>query len=126
MLSAVSNKRKVNVTKGSGDSGAALKINFHINLSGIILEYVGGARKLSRVDEQERLAEEIEEYVKKKAMHMINTAQKIGANCFGIGQYVRNSLSAKEWMETDWRAVYPHIETDVLVNVKIRNYGTNE
>jgi spore germination protein len=49
--------------------------------------------------------------------------QQAKTDALGIGRYVRNSLSYKEWTSLNWREVYPQIEVECHVKVTIKDYG---
>ncbi|WP_216828152.1 Ger(x)C family spore germination C-terminal domain-containing protein [Alkalihalobacterium elongatum] len=54
---------------------------------------------------------------------IIKTMQQLNADSIGIGRYVRNSISYKEWRQIDWREVYPNIHVTCNVEAEIRDFG---
>jgi len=121
LLTAVSSKRKVAV-KGHPSDRDSFEIVFHIEVEGSLLEYIGH-KTLSDDKGQQQLVREMEEYVVGQADQMLKTVQSYRSDCFGVGQYVRNSMKAQQWYDMDWDAIYPNVKTKVEVSIKIKNYG---
>ncbi|MNR65562.1 hypothetical protein D3C85_1886540 [compost metagenome] len=66
---------------------------------------------------------DVAENIRGKAQEMIKKLQQNNVDSIGIGQYVRNSLSYKAWKSLDWRKVYPRVEVECRVKVRIKDYG---
>ncbi len=119
MFSSLSSKRKVKVHK-KGDG--RFKVVISTSVQGSVLEYTG-EEKLSAPGTRHKLEEEISKSITEKAEEMILQMQQEKTDALGIGRYVRNSLSYREWTSMNWREVYPRIEVDCHVKVIIKDYG---
>ncbi|MBY0013551.1 Ger(x)C family spore germination protein [Paenibacillus typhae] len=119
MYSSLSSKRKVKVHKlGEG----RFKADISISVQGSVLEYTG-EEKLSDPGTRHKLEEEISKSVTDTAQEIIRQMQQVKTDALGIGRYVRNSLSYREWTSLNWREVYPQIEVECHAKVIIKDYG---
>jgi spore germination protein len=119
MFSNVIGNRHVKVHKqGNGKFAVDIKIT----VQGSLLEYIG---KLDLSDDKAKheLESRMSEYISKQAEAIIKKIQKNKADSIGIGTYVRNSMSYKQWKEMDWRKVYPQVEVHCSTKIKIKDYG---
>ncbi|GAA0359955.1 Ger(x)C family spore germination protein [Bacillus horti] len=122
LLSNLISKRKIKVQRGQGDQ---IKVNIELNVMGSLLEYIG---KLDiTVDGNVHILEEaVAREVEKSAQKVVELLQSNGADSLGIGMYVRNSMTAKEWKELDYKKQYPTIDVSVQAKVVIKNIGISK
>ncbi|MDF9844136.1 MULTISPECIES: Ger(x)C family spore germination protein [unclassified Paenibacillus] len=119
MLSSISSKRKIKVHQ-LGEQ--RFKVDISATVQGSVLEYTG-EEKLNDSGTRYELEQQIEKHITAKAQAMIRQMQDKQVDSLGIGRYVRNSLSYREWTGMDWREVYPQIEVECHVKVTIKDYG---
>jgi germination protein, Ger(x)C family len=122
MLNSVYCRRAVKV-KRTGNGRPA--VHLQVELKGSVQEYTGSLHIFEDRD-REQLAHMIERYVAAEAKDMMAFMQKNKVDSAGIGQYVRNSLSFKEWKSLDWDKVYPETDITISVKVKIKDYGKSK
>lgn len=91
-------------------------------MQGSVLEYTG-EDKLSDPATRHKLEEQIAKSITDKAEELIRQMQQAKTDALGIGRYVRNSLSYREWTSLDWREVYPQIEVECRARIIIKDYG---
>ena len=119
LLSAMSAKRKVKVKRLSDKH---FKVDINVSVQGSVLEYTG--RKMLDIKNQRNQVEaDMAEYITSHADKMVKEMQLHNVDSLGIGQYVRNSLSYREWKSMNWREVYPKIQINCHTKVLIKNYG---
>lgn len=119
MFSSMAGKRKVRVHKLAE---GRFKADLSLSVQGSVLEYTG-EEKLSDPGTRHKLEEQIARYITDKAEKMIRQMQEAKTDGLGIGRYVRNSLSYREWTSLDWREVYPLIEIECHAKITIKDYG---
>ncbi|WP_379159552.1 Ger(x)C family spore germination protein [Paenibacillus sp. sgz5001063] len=119
MFSSILNKHQLKV-QHSGDNN--FKVTIYASLQGSVLEYTGH-EDLTQSQKRHELEGDIASYIKDKGQEMVKQLQRNNVDSIGIGQYVRNSLTYKEWKNLDWRKVYPQIEVECRVKVTIKDYG---
>ncbi|MFC5528593.1 Ger(x)C family spore germination C-terminal domain-containing protein [Cohnella yongneupensis] len=54
---------------------------------------------------------------------IVRKLQKLGTDSLGIGAYVRNSMSFKEWKALNWSEVYPEADVRVEAKVHVFDFG---
>lgn len=118
-LNAIISQRKVKISR---DQDEKPHVVFELDLKGAVVEYTG-KQKLGNKQEQDQLEEQISEYLKKKAELLIRHMQKNNVDSVGVGQYVRNSMSYKEWKGLDWKKVYRSMPIECSFKVELKNYG---
>ncbi|MFB5676178.1 Ger(x)C family spore germination protein [Paenibacillus terreus] len=64
--------------------------------------------------------------IRNKVETSIKQAQRLGTDIFGFGEAI-NRRNPREWqhLQDRWRRIYPSIQTNVMVKVKIRQIGMN-
>ncbi|MGG3798693.1 Ger(x)C family spore germination protein [Metabacillus fastidiosus] len=106
-------KYKVKVKKGEKPT-----VDVHIRISGILeeeLEYTGA----TNFKEYEKMAEQ---QVKQRVLHLLTTLQKENLDPIGFGlSYRATHFNKNDWEE--WLAIYPHIDFNVDVDMKIEGSG---
>lgn len=65
----------------------------------------------------------VSQYITEQAQTMIIEMQKNNVDSFGLGKYVRNSLTYNQWSNLDWHDVYPNLEVRCHTKVSIKDYG---
>lgn len=119
MLEELKSKRRVVVDQtGSGQP----KISLNIELTGSVREYYGNLN-LDKADQKRLLEQWIAECVTKRANKMIRKLQEYQVDSLGIGRYVRNHGTYREWKKQDWHTVYPKLQIECQIKVKIKDYG---
>ncbi|WP_379130664.1 Ger(x)C family spore germination protein [Paenibacillus sp. sgz500958] len=119
MFTSILSKRKIKVHH-LGEN--RFRVDLFANLQGSILEYTG-PNNLTKGQERHEVEREISDHINSKAAEMIRQMQQHKIDSLGIGIYVRNSLSYKEWTNLDWRKVYPEVEVVCHTKVTIKDYG---
>lgn len=119
MFSSLAGKRKVKVHRLEE---GRFKVDLSVSVQGSVLEYTG-EEKLSDSGTRHKLEAQISKSITDKAEELIRQMQQAKTDALGIGRYVRNSLSYKEWTSLNWREVYPQIEVECHVKVTIKDYG---
>lgn len=119
MLEELKSRRKVSVDRtGSGQP----KVRLHIELTGSVREYYGELN-LDKADEKRTLEKWIAECITKRGNEMIRKLQEYNVDSIGIGRYVRNHGTYREWKKQDWRSIYPKLQIECQIKVKIKDYG---
>jgi spore germination protein len=119
LFSSLGSKRKVKVHHMDGNR---LKVDITASIQGSILEFTG-EKDLSKKKNREELENRISNKLTAEADQIVKEMQRHKVDSFGVGQYVRNSLSYAEWKSMDWRKVYPEIQINCHVKVLIKSYG---
>lgn len=120
-FSSIVSKRKISV-RSALDHEAPIEVQFNVKIKGTLLEYIGD-KAISTEKDRQKLIREMETFFENEATKLIEISQQAAADCFGIGQYVRNSMSAKEWYGMDWQSVYPNVRISVNIDLLIKNFG---
>lgn len=119
MFSSMVGSRKVKA-KRKGDQTT---VTFKVRVSGSVLEYIG-PRKLSDDKQRKQLEQEMSAYLANKCEEVMALMQRNKADSVGIGMYVRDTMTYKEWKSLRWNEdVYPTIRVNFKVTVKIKDYG---
>lgn len=115
----VSSNKEVNLDKG-------IDVTFFVRLEGYLQGYIMGKDKtafdMKVIEEMEKV---LEEDVKKEIQSIIKKIQKTyKADVIGIGEHL-SKFEPKKWREIkdDWDNIFPDINIDVSVDVKIRRIG---
>ncbi|QSF44192.1 Ger(x)C family spore germination protein [Paenibacillus tianjinensis] len=119
MLSSILNKRKIKVHQLAG---GRFKVDIYASIQGSVLEYTG-EEKINESKARHELEQKISEYITAKADKMVAQMQEHDIDSLGIGSYVRNGLTYKEWISLNWKKVYPEIEVKCHTKVLIKDYG---
>lgn len=119
MFSSLVSQRKLKVIRSENPQ---FKVKINVFIQGSVLEYTG-SRALQNKAERQELENEISAKLSSEGNKIIRNLQQHHVDSLGIGQYVRNSLSHREWKETDWSKVYPLIEIEFHPKVIIKDYG---
>lgn len=117
-FNTISSKRKITVD----NSKTPRRVRIDLKVSGTIDEYTGG---LDLTDDhiQKEIEKKLEEHIKNVAETIVKKLQANKVDSLGIGQYVRNSLSYKEWKKLNWREEFPNVEIEINVKSDIKNFG---
>ncbi|CAM4261380.1 Ger(x)C family spore germination protein [Paenibacillus alkaliterrae] len=119
MFTSISNKRKIHVKRGGNNQ---IMVEIMLNIKGSVLEYTGKL-KMSEEKDRKKLEKLMADYVMKEASIMVGKMQKHNVDSLGIGKYVRNSMSYKEWSTLGWHEVYPNVKVQCKANIKIKDFG---
>lgn len=111
-------KRKIKVSR---NEDGEFQVDFYIKTRINILEYLGDLR-LSTSD-RAKAEQLLSEFTVREAERIIRYMQKNRVDSLGIGKYVRNKMSYKEWKKTDWHDLYSKIPIKVHSSYVIKNYG---
>ncbi|WP_200416491.1 Ger(x)C family spore germination protein [Virgibacillus salexigens] len=84
------------------------------------------SRELDLANEEvtSTLEEQIEKQVKKQYEELLTHTQKMKADPFGYGEIYRINKNNGELKRDQWHELYPEIDVDYKVDVKIVEYGT--
>ncbi|MYL42873.1 Ger(x)C family spore germination protein [Virgibacillus salexigens] len=84
------------------------------------------SRELDLANEEvtSTLEEQIEKQVKKQYEELLTQTQKMKADPFGYGEIYRINKNNGELKRDQWHELYPEIDVDYKVDVKIVEYGT--
>lgn len=116
-------RRKIHVERtGPIEEGRSPQVRIHIEVLGTLLEYQGKLN-LENPSDLNRLKADIARYIQGKCEETIDRMQQLKSDAIGIGQYVRNSMSYREWKKLDWAEEFSKTKIEVHVNVGIRNIG---
>lgn len=116
---AVKSKRRIEVTKGSSGEYEA---NIYLKVEGGVDEYIGDAN-LSTPDRL-KVEKLISEIIASEGLRLIKTLQQHRTDGIGLGKYVRNSMSYKEWKQTDWENLFSQIPVHVHCSFYMKNFGS--
>ena len=119
MVGAARSKRKFQVRR---QASGRFEVGISLKIKASILEYTGGL-KISDDAERRQLERKIAEAVSEKAEALVSRMQRKQADPLGIGMYVRNSMSYREWKQLDWREELPVAKVTCRVKFSISNYG---
>lgn len=120
MFSSLVSKRKVKAAPGKG--GGPFKVDVYIEVTGSVLEYIGKL-DLNSSSDRNKIEQLISDYAKINAEKMIKSVQEQRVDSFGLGKYVRSSLSYEQWSHLNWDEVYPDIEVNCHTKVRIKDAG---
>ncbi|WP_096200819.1 Ger(x)C family spore germination protein [Bacillus sp. FJAT-45350] len=99
------------------------KIQIEVEVQDAIEEYTGYL-SLANDDVQREIENKLAKKIRTISNTLIEEMQTNRTDALGVGQYVRNNLSYQEWLNLNWREVYPTAEIDVQVNVKLKGFGS--
>lgn len=117
-FNVIKSKRNIKVSRSEDGE---FQVDFYIKTRINILEYLGNLR-LSTSD-RAKAEQLLNEHTTREAERIIRYMQKNRADSLGIGKYVRNKMSYKEWKKTDWHDLYSKIPIKVHSSYVIKNYG---
>lgn len=82
------------------------------------------AEDMSTSENIEMLKERMRATIRSDIENALEQARALSADIFGFGEAIRREYP-EEWekMKEDWDAVFPEIELDIQVNVKLRSTG---
>ncbi|WP_169083762.1 Ger(x)C family spore germination protein [Paenibacillus sp. PL91] len=119
LFDSIISKRKIHV-KHSKEKTFKIRINLDIN--GSIQEY-SGILQISKDKDRKEIERLMAVYIVHEAETVIKLTQKYNVDSFGIGKYVRNSLSYEEWKSLNWQEVYPNVDVECTAKVVIKDFG---
>lgn len=120
MFSSLISQRRVKVS--SNREHDHFTVDIDVKIKGSVLEYIGDLR-LNNDRDREQLEDLISKYITEKMQKMISKMQKNNVDSIGIGKYVRNSLSYKQWSQLEWRDIYPDVKVQCHASITIKDYG---
>ena len=123
MFGSIIGKRKIKAS--SNIENDHYRVDINMNIKGSVLEYIGDLHLDSDKD-RKKLEGLISKYITDEAQTMIDTMQENNVDSIGLGRYIRNSLTYKEWSSLNWDEVYPNIEVHCHAKVVIKDYGEFE
>ena len=98
------------------------EITVNVQIDGIIRQYSG--EKIQQKKMYKKVEKQMEQDVKKQAEKMIKKFQSLKIDPLGFGQQVRSRT--RNWDEKKWNDMYPTINVNVKVDVKITESGVVE
>lgn len=125
LYSNIKSKSKIRVESVEPAHPERTRVHIDMELQGSVLEYEGKLDP-SSPENQKKLEKKLEKHISHAVQNLVHELQQSRSDAIGIGQYVRNSMSYREWKDMDWKKVYPKIDVRCHVRVKIRDYGKIE
>jgi spore germination protein len=101
------------------------EVDLNLKIQGSVLEYTGSL-DITKEKERKKLELLMSNGVKKDLDQLASFMQKNGVDSLGLGSYVRNSLSYKEWKALNWGKIYPNIKVVNQVDLKIKDVGKSK
>ena len=105
-----------------------LKFEYNIKIDGQIQEYIlDENKKIDSSEVTEDMEKAINKFIESQLSSTVEKLQKeYNADVLGILEYL-NKFHPKIYkeVEANWDSIFPHIDIDVKVNVKIRRRGLN-
>ncbi|WP_042165886.1 Ger(x)C family spore germination protein [Paenibacillus gorillae] len=120
MFTSLISSRKVNVSHSAGQK---LAVSINVQMKGSIYEYTGNL-KLSDDSDRLKLEKQVSDHLSARANQMIKRMQEKQSDSLGIGMYVRNSLSYKEWKSMNWSEAYAKADMKCNVQFTVKDYGS--
>lgn len=119
MFSSLVSSRKVKAKREKD----VTTVTIAIRIEGTILEYIG-PDKLGDDAQRHRIEHQLTDYIRNKCEDVIRLTQRNKVDSLGIGMYVRDTMSYREWKSLRWNDdVYPTIRVNPEISVKIKDYG---
>ncbi|SDN86304.1 spore germination protein [Tenuibacillus multivorans] len=103
----------------------ALKFKVTVDMAGRIVELTERLN-LQNKDVVKLMEENIQKSIKENIQNVINKTQELQADVYGFGKIYNSNIKDETLSHEKWRDMYPNIDVDVSVNMKIRSYGTVE
>ncbi|MFD1739101.1 Ger(x)C family spore germination protein [Bacillus salitolerans] len=119
MLTYIETSHKVDITSTAPERKAA---TISITINGSVLEYTG-KEDLSDPEIQKVMEKRISEDLTKRSDDLINLLQEHQTDSIGIGRFVRNKMTYKDWKALDWHKEFANMDIQVKAEVKINNIG---
>lgn len=118
-LGNIKSKRTISVLSKTPER---IKVSIHTTINGSILEYKGKS-KTDLPEVQDKLEKVMAAEQKKKFKTITNDLQRNNTDSIGLGQYIRNGMDYNEWKQLNWHQIYPNIDIQHEVEVKIKDIG---
>lgn len=118
----VTSNRKVKVYKKGREID---RIKLMVKMRGAVLEDTGEER-ISSPKEIHRLEQLVAHHIENKADDIIEILKENQTDSLGLGQYIRQSLSYKEWSALDKKQFIETIPVSVEVDVTIKDTGMSQ
>lgn len=118
MFSSLISNRKVRINNSQED----IQVDINVRVKGSVLEYFGNL-KLSDYNDKKVLESRISAYISEEGEKMVRRMQQLGVDSLGIGIYVRNCMSYKQWKSMKWDEVYPRVKVNCNIRVEIKDIG---
>lgn len=101
----------------------AIRMELTVNEEGAI-QSNETTEDLSRLENVEKLKELMKEAIRSDIENALSQARSLSADVFGFGEIIRREYP-KEWekMKNNWDTMFPQIELDIRVNVKLSSTG---
>lgn len=116
---SIKSSRKIKITKSKVGEYEA---DIYLKIVGTVDEYIGDLDL--NTPELKKIEQLLSDYVSEEGDRIVKYMQKKGADCIGISQYVRNSMSYAEWKRTAWHDMYSQMPVRVHCSFRIKNFGT--
>jgi spore germination protein len=97
-------------------------VHISIKLKGSVIEYLG-KKDLSSEKDRVYLEAVMAKQIEKDMVKIAEKTKKYSTYSLGIGRYVKNSMTYKEWKNMDWRKIYPKTNVVFHVRIMIKDYG---
>jgi spore germination protein len=120
MYNSILSKRHVKVKKLA--NAHQFEVDLNLKLQGSVQEYLGSL-DITKEKDRKKLEQSMAKIVEKDSEKLVSFMQKNGVDSLGMGVYVRNSLSYKEWKALNWEKIYPTVKFVSHVNLRIKDVG---
>lgn len=116
---SLENKRKIKVIHTEqGDT----EIMLNIKLKASLVDYPGELN-LSVDEDLHKFEQKVSEELTRRGNEIIKQLQELKVDSLGIGKFVRNSMSYKDWKELNWRDEYAKLSIKCKFALKVKDYG---
>ncbi|OMF32136.1 hypothetical protein BK133_14910 [Paenibacillus sp. FSL H8-0548] len=119
MLSSLKSSRKISIKH---EKNGNINVEVRAKVTASVIEYIGEL-KLSNDSDKKKLEQEISMITTQQANRIVKLLQEKNADSLGIGTHVRNSMTHKAWKSLGWPELYPQINVQCIVNIKITDHG---
>lgn len=99
-----------------------ISIDISIELEGSVLEYTR-EEHTDTENAQKKIEKKINEYLMKKSNVLIDLTKELKVDPIGLGSYVRNKLTYEQWEKINWDDVYPTLDINLDIKMKLVNTG---
>ncbi len=121
-LDYINSNRKIKVYKNDRKVD---HIQINVKMRGSVIEDTG-AKEISSTTETKKIEKIIAEHIERDAMEILQVLKENQTDSLGLGQYVRHSVSYKDWKKL---VEYEYLETipvSVNVDVTIKDTGMSQ
>lgn len=116
---SLQSKRKVRIVRTNSGNP---EIRLHLKVKASVVDYPGELT-LSNLRDLQEFERKVSAEMTRRGNQIIKKLQALKTDSLGIGNYVRNSMSYKDWKEMNWREEYPNLNITCNFTFKVKDYG---